>query len=95
MAIGDDGCETRVRDGLLEIRTASMMVGYLNHASPFTEDGWLMTGDRVEVRQDGAAAQAQLSLDPSLPRGCVRIPAGVAGSESLGDQIAVVTVSKA
>ena len=50
MAIGDDGCETRVRDGLLEIRTSSMMVGYLNHPSPFTEDGWLMTGDRVEVR---------------------------------------------
>ena len=55
----------------------------------------LAPGDRVEVRQDGAAAQADLSLDAGLPPGCVRIPAGVAGSESLGDQIAVVTVSKA
>ncbi len=55
----------------------------------------LAAGDRVEVRQGSAAAQAQLSLDPSLPRGCVRIPAGVVGSESLGDQIAAVTVSKA
>jgi acyl-coenzyme A synthetase/AMP-(fatty) acid ligase len=25
------------------------MLGYLNAASPFTDDGWFMTGDRVEV----------------------------------------------
>jgi NADH-quinone oxidoreductase subunit G len=55
----------------------------------------LAAGDRVQVRQDGGAAQAELSLDPRLPPGCVRIPAGVAGSEALGGQIAAVTVSKA
>lgn len=38
----------RVRDGLLEIRTGTAMLGYLNAPSPFTEDGWYRTGDRVE-----------------------------------------------
>jgi len=42
----------RVRDGLLEIRTRTAMLGYLNAPSPFTEDGWYRTGDRVEC--DGA-----------------------------------------
>lgn len=50
--LGGDGFETRVRDGLLEIKAATAMVGYLNEASPFTDDGWLKTGDRVEVKGD-------------------------------------------
>jgi acyl-CoA synthetase (AMP-forming)/AMP-acid ligase II len=41
--------ETRVRDGQLEIRSRSAMLGYLNAPSPFTKDGWLRTRDRVEV----------------------------------------------
>ena len=48
--IGGDGYETRVRDGLLEIKAQSAMLGYLNAPSPFTEDGWLKTGDMVEVK---------------------------------------------
>lgn len=28
------------------------MLGYLNAKSPFTEDGWFMTGDAVEVKGD-------------------------------------------
>jgi len=55
----------------------------------------LAAGDRVEVRQEGGAAQAELGIDPRLPAGCVHIPAGVPGSEGLGDQIGAVTVSKA
>ena len=50
--LGGEGYETRVRDGLLEIRAQTAMVGYLNEDSPFTEDGWLKTGDRVEVKGD-------------------------------------------
>jgi long-chain acyl-CoA synthetase len=46
--IGGEGFATRVRDGLLEIRADSSMLGYLNAPSPFTEDGWLRTGDAVE-----------------------------------------------
>lgn len=47
--IGGEGFETRVNDGLLEIKANSAMLGYLNAPSPFTEDGWFMTGDQVEV----------------------------------------------
>lgn len=47
--IGGDGFETRVVDGLLEIKAKSAMLGYLNAPSPFTEDGWFKTGDAVEV----------------------------------------------
>ncbi|MCB9647968.1 MAG: long-chain fatty acid--CoA ligase [Deltaproteobacteria bacterium] len=50
MKLGGDGVEVRVQDGLLELKVETAMVGYLNEASPFTEDGWLKTGDRVEVR---------------------------------------------
>ncbi len=49
MTLGGRGVETRVSEGLLEVRTESAMLGYLNEASPFTEDGWLKTGDRVQV----------------------------------------------
>ena len=48
--LGGEGVETRVRDGLLEIRSQSAMIGYLNAPSPFTADGWLMTGDVVDER---------------------------------------------
>ena len=41
--------EFRVVDGLLEIKSATGMLGYLNDESPFTSDGWLRTGDRVQV----------------------------------------------
>ncbi|CAH1205163.1 fatty acid--CoA ligase family protein [Paenibacillus sp. JJ-223] len=44
-AVRDGEVQYRVVDGLLEIRTATAMLGYLNAPSPFTEDGWLRTGD--------------------------------------------------
>jgi len=47
--IGGEGYDLRVVDGLLEIKARSAMLGYLNAPSPFTEDGWLRTGDSVEV----------------------------------------------
>ena len=47
--IGGNGYETRVVDGLLEIKSDSAMIGYLNAESPYTEDGWFRTGDAVEV----------------------------------------------
>jgi len=49
MQIGGDEFETRIVDGLLEIKADSAMLGYLNAPSPFTEDGWYRTGDRVEA----------------------------------------------
>ncbi len=47
--IGGEGFETRIIDGLLEIKAQSAMLGYLNAPSPFTEDGWFITNDQVEV----------------------------------------------
>lgn len=47
--VGGEGFQTRVVQGLLEIKAQSAMLGYLNAPSPFTEDGWFKTGDAVEV----------------------------------------------
>ncbi|MGB8509144.1 MAG: fatty acid--CoA ligase family protein [Pyrinomonadaceae bacterium] len=47
--IGGEGYETRVQEGILQIKAKSAMLGYLNAPSPFTEDGWFNTGDAVEV----------------------------------------------
>jgi long-chain acyl-CoA synthetase len=47
--VGGEGFETRIIDGLLEIKSKSAMLGYLNAPSPFTEDGWFMTNDAVEI----------------------------------------------
>lgn len=47
--IGGEGFETRIQNGLLEVKAKSAMLGYLNAPSSFTEDGWFMTGDVVEV----------------------------------------------
>lgn len=47
--VGGEGFETRIVDGILQIKAKSAMLGYLNAPSPFTEDGWFITGDRVEV----------------------------------------------
>lgn len=46
-----EGFEKRVVDGVLQLRSPSMMIGYLNAPTPITPDGWLVTGDAVE--QDG------------------------------------------
>jgi len=50
--IGGDGYAVRVSDGLLEIKSDSAMLGYINAPSPYTEDGWFKTGDAVEVKDD-------------------------------------------
>lgn len=47
--VGGEGYQTRVVDGILQIKADSAMLGYLNAPSPFTEDGYFVTGDRVEV----------------------------------------------
>tara|TARA_B100001094_G_C18182102_1_gene801541 strand:+ start:1244 stop:2602 length:1359 start_codon:yes stop_codon:yes gene_type:complete len=47
--VGGEGFDTRIVDGMLEIKAKSAMLGYLNADSPFTKDGWFKTGDSVEV----------------------------------------------
>ncbi|MCA1591086.1 MAG: fatty acid--CoA ligase family protein [Acidobacteria bacterium] len=47
--VGGEGYETRVREGILQIKAQSAMLGYLNAPSSFTSDGWFNTGDAVET----------------------------------------------
>jgi long-chain acyl-CoA synthetase len=49
LKIGGEGYQTRIVNGLLEIKAHSAMLGYLNAPSPFTADGWFQTGDAVET----------------------------------------------
>jgi long-chain acyl-CoA synthetase len=48
--VGGAGFETRIRDGILHIRSVSNMVGYLNAPNVIDDDGWMNTGDIVEER---------------------------------------------
>ncbi|MDD5091591.1 MAG: fatty acid--CoA ligase family protein [Candidatus Wallbacteria bacterium] len=53
LRIGGSGCECRIVDGVLQIRSLSSMLGYLEHESPFTPDGWYPTGDLAVAGDDG------------------------------------------
>ena len=52
MKVGGEGVETRVVDGVLQIRSSSRMLGYLNAPSPFDAEGWYDTKDVVEVKDE-------------------------------------------
>ena len=45
--VSDDNINFRVVNDRLEIKSNTTMLGYLNAPSPFTADGWFMTGDVV------------------------------------------------
>lgn len=47
--LGGEGFDLRVIDGILQIKADSAMLGYINAESPFTEDGYFITGDQVET----------------------------------------------
>jgi long-chain acyl-CoA synthetase len=47
--VGGEGFDTKIVDGILWIKAHSAMLGYLNAPSPFDEEGWMNTGDMVEV----------------------------------------------
>lgn len=49
LQLGGIGCETRIVDNVLWIRSKTAMLGYLNAPSPFDENGWYNTEDIVEV----------------------------------------------
>jgi len=52
LKVGGDGFESRVVDGILQIRSQSNMIGYLNAPNPIDQEGWMSTGDLVEQRGD-------------------------------------------
>lgn len=47
--LGGIGCEARVVDDVLWLRSETPMLGYLNAPSPFDADGWYNTHDLVQV----------------------------------------------
>lgn len=49
MKIGGEGYKLKVIDGVLWIKSETSMLGYLNAPSPFDEEGWMNTHDKVEV----------------------------------------------
>lgn len=50
MKLGGEGYETKIVEDVLQIRAESAMIGYLNAPSPFDEEGWFDTKDKVEVQ---------------------------------------------
>ena len=50
--VGGDGFETKIVNDRLWVRAQSAMLGYLNAPSAYDEEGFLDTGDRVEVEGD-------------------------------------------
>ena len=48
--VGGEGFETKILDGFLWVRSHSNMVGYLNAPNPIDKEGWMNTGDQVEVK---------------------------------------------
>lgn len=49
LKIKGDKVDTKIVDGKLWIRSGEAMLGYLNAPSPFDEEGWFNTEDKVEV----------------------------------------------
>jgi len=54
----------------------------------------LQAGQAVIVSQNGGEARAPLIVDARVPEGCVYIPSGVFGSETLGEQYGVAEMQK-
>ncbi len=50
LKVGGEDYQTKIVDGKLWVKTRTAMLGYLNAPSPFTEDGWFNTGDKVEEK---------------------------------------------
>ena len=50
MKIGGEGVETKIINNVLQIKSKTRMLGYLNAPSPFDKDGWYDTKDVVEEK---------------------------------------------
>jgi long-chain acyl-CoA synthetase len=50
--LGGQGFDVKIVKNVLWVRAESNMVGYLNAPNPFDEEGWLCTGDQVELKGD-------------------------------------------
>jgi acyl-coenzyme A synthetase/AMP-(fatty) acid ligase len=52
LKVGGEDYQTKIVDEVLYIKTQSSIIGYLNSSSPFDDEGWYCTGDRVAVDGD-------------------------------------------
>jgi len=91
--VGGEGFQTRIVDGILQIQSRSAMLGYLNAPSPFTDDGWFVTGDAVE--QDGEYVRIRGRLSEIINVGGEKVhPAEVESAIQGIENIAGVLVYK-
>ena len=49
LKLGGEDFQTKIKDGILFVKAKTAMLGYLNASSPFEDNGWLNTHDKVEV----------------------------------------------
>ena len=52
LKIGGEDYQTKIVDGILFIKSKTAMKGYLNFPSPFDEEGWFNTQDKVVKKGD-------------------------------------------
>ncbi|CAN2039945.1 Long-chain fatty acid--CoA ligase [Candidatus Magnetomoraceae bacterium gMMP-15] len=50
LKVGGENFKTKVLDNKLWVKAETSMLGYLNAPLPFTEEGWLNTGDQIDVK---------------------------------------------
>jgi len=53
MKVGCGDCEIKVVNGVLHVRSDTVMLGYLNASAPIDDEGFYNTGDVVEPVEDG------------------------------------------
>ncbi|OQX40871.1 MAG: hypothetical protein B0D88_08210, partial [Candidatus Sedimenticola endophacoides] len=78
---------------LQKTRDAIAAAIYINESE--AAKAGLTAGMQAAVTQNGTRVILPVTIDPNIPNGCVRIPAGVAGTEQLGGQFGEVTLEKA
>jgi len=61
MQIGGEGVTVRVKDNVLQIKSESRMLGYLNAELPFDSEGWYDTKDIVAVENDSYKVVGRVS----------------------------------
>ncbi len=52
LKVGGDGFNVKIIDNILWVKSEANMVGYLNAPQPFDSEGWMCTGDEVEIKGD-------------------------------------------
>lgn len=52
LKVGGEDYETKIVDNILHIKAKTSILGYLNAPTPFDNEGWYNTGDKVEQKGD-------------------------------------------